>query len=299
MDAMDVVTDSLSERKRNVAHSLSPDSTTSEESEEEYVEAPMKVVVSCDDDFHANKSWDERKKRRMCNSARCRVRGGAVVSGLKSRLSIEKAERSAKNRREAALMKTRKKRRNVRFHADVKKHDGLVPVHRTLDSLVYTFFQSKISSSSDILNVVPVTDLHLLSACYVKLNEVMKRCKANPQKLAYILPGGGGKGSSCSFKTHYPFLRRLREIIRVTHNLLHDAAIMADKKGLKERAASDFVLNHVRKVDEESHRVVLSPASKPAPSSSASASSSSSFASTTTTAGSPKRSSNGLLVLAW
>jgi len=295
MDAMDVVTDSLSERKRNTAHSLhvSPDSTTSEESEDEIVEAPMNVVVSCDDDYcHASKSWDERKKRRMCNYARCRVRGGAVVSGLKSRLSIEKAERSAKSRREAALMKKRKKRRNVRFHADVKKHDGLVPVHRTLDSLVYKFFQSKISSSSDILNVVPATDLHLLSACYVKLNEVMKRCKANPQKLAYILPGGGGRGSSCSFKTHYPFLRRLREIIRVTHNLLHDAAIMADKKGLKERAASDFVLNHVRKVDEESRRVVSSPASKPA-------SSSSSFASTTTTPGSPKRSSNGLAVLAW
>lgn len=295
MDAMDVVTNSLSERERSAAHSLhvSPDSTTSEESEDEIVEAPMNVVVSCDEYCHVSKSWDERKKRRMCDYARCR--GGAVVSGLKSRLSIEKAERSAKNRREAALMKKRKKRRNVRFHADVKKHDGLVPVHRTLDSLVYTFFQSKISSSSDILNVVPVTDLHLLSACYVKLNEVMKRCKANPQKLAYILPGGGGRGSSCSFKTHYPFLRRLREIIRVTHNLLHDAAIMADKKGLKDRAASDFVLNHVRKVDEESRRVV----SSPAPSSSASASSSSSFASTTTTAGSPKRSSNGLAVLAW
>ena len=139
-----------------------------------------------------------------------------------------------------------------------KSWDGKIPLHKTFAILIKAYYNKGMKTSSDVLDHVPVNDLHRLSGTYLLLSEVIKKCKEEPEgseKIIYFFPKGDTESLPCN-KAHYNTLRILREIIRKTHNYLHDGAVKADKLGLKDRQASDYVLNYVREEDAKERKLI-------------------------------------------
>jgi len=142
-----------------------------------------------------------------------------------------------------------KRRRILRFHPDVKTHDGLSPIHSLLDDIVWIYFKGEIKNVMNLIKVVPIDKLHLLAHIHPKLTIIMKECKKRGK--THILQGGGGHASSVTYDTHYESLARLRELVRVTHNRLHAGAVIAMKNELGPDKATDFVLEYVERKEAE------------------------------------------------
>jgi len=150
----------------------------------------------------------------------------------------------------------------VKFVPETKTHDGLLPVHRVLDGVVWSFFAGKIRTVKDVYDHVEQDQLRHLVEVYGLVGDLLERAKRAPGgKAVNLLPRGGGRGSMVKYSAHKDALTYLRELLRRAHNRLHEAAGVVAR--MSKVNATAFVMHCARHPEVLARFSKLGPAALP------------------------------------
>merc|ERR1712032_212391 len=114
------------------------------------------------------------------------------------------ARKLAKSRISDQLSMRRKRR--VRFHPSVKKHDGISTANAHLERVIYDFWKKqKLDLLAELSRDSKHTDLNNL---IIKLSDLLHRMRQSGDKNTVLLPRGGGTAAKMS-KLHIPHVHYL------------------------------------------------------------------------------------------
>merc|ERR1712032_1255333 len=114
------------------------------------------------------------------------------------------ARKLAKSRRSNQLSMRRKRR--VRFHPSVKKHDGISTANAHLDRMINDFWKKQnLYLLAELSRDSKHTDLNNL---IIKLRDLLNRMRQAGDKHTILLPRGGGIAAKMS-KRHIPYVNHL------------------------------------------------------------------------------------------